>query len=104
MEPPSLASPSLSSTFSPLQDSISSEDDLDDDLPSPPPPDIMQVPKWARDTIDAVGLMEGKPSNTHHTHAQTSGIGLLSHAISNDPQSFSQVIGHLDLDMSMDEE
>ena len=48
--------------------------------------------------------MAGDPLDSRRTHAQMSGIGLLSHAISNDPQIFSQVIGHVEWDKAMDEE
>ena len=82
MEPLSPTSPSLSNTSSsPLQSYLSSKDELYVDAPtSSPPPDVLQVPKWARDTVDAAGPMVGDPYNSHHTHAQTSRTGLLSHA------------------------
>lgn len=91
MEPPSLASPSLPNTSSsPLQGYLSSEDAHDDDPPpSSPPPDVPRVPEWACDAVTAVGPLAGDPSDSCRTRAWTSGIGLLSHAIFDDPQSFS---------------
>ena len=104
MEPPSPASPSLLSTSSsPLQGYFSSEDDVDIAPPPPPPPDVPRVPKWALDTVDAAGSMAGDPSDTRRTRAQTSGTGLLSHAISDDPHNFSQATGHIEWDRAMDE-
>ena len=86
MDPPSPTSSSLPSTSStPQQDYASFEKDLDIDPPPPPLPDVSQVPKWAHDTLDVAGPMVGDPSNSRHTHAQTSGTGLLSHAILDDP-------------------
>ena len=90
MDPPSSASSSLPSTSStPLQDYASSEEDLEIDPPLPPPPDVPRVPKWARDTVDAAGTLAGDPTDVRRTRSQTAGSGLLSHAISDDPQSFS---------------
>ena len=87
MEPPSPASPSLPNTSSsPLQGYLSSKDDVDfDTLASPPPPDVLRVPKWAHDIVDVAGPMARDPSNSHCTHAQTFGTGLLSHVILDDP-------------------
>ena len=106
MEPPSPTSPSLPSTSSsPLQGYLSFKDDVDFATPpSPPPPNVLRVPKWARDTVDVAGPMARDPSYSHDTCAQTSRIGLLSHAISDDPQSFSQATGHIEWDKAMDEE
>ena len=106
MEPPSLASPSLSSTSSsPLQGYLSSKDDVYfNPPPSTPPLDALRVPKCAPDTIDVAGPMAGDPSDSICTHVQTSGTRLLSHGILADPQSLSQVIGHLEWDRAMDEE
>ena len=86
MEPPSPASPSLPSTSSSLQGYLSFEDDVDIVAPPfTPPPDVPQVPKWARDTVDAAGTLVGDPTDVRRTCSQTIGSGLLSHAISNDP-------------------
>ena len=46
-------------------------------------------PKWDGDTVDADGPMAGDPLDSRHTHAQKSSTRLLSHAISDDPYSFS---------------
>ena len=62
------------------------------------------MPKWAHDTIDVAGSIAGDPSDSRRTHAQTSWTGLLSYAILDDPQSFSQVTGHSKWDKDMDEE
>ena len=48
--------------------------------------------------------MAGDPFDSCHTRTQTFGTGLLSHAILDDPQSFSQVTRHLEWDRAMDEE
>ena len=62
------------------------------------------MPKWARDIVDAIGPMARDPFNSCQTRAQTSRTRLLSHAILDDPQSFSQVTRHLEWDRAMDEE
>ena len=62
------------------------------------------MPKWACAIVDATRPMVGDPKNSRCTHAQTFGTRLLSHAILDDPQYFSQVIGNLEWDRAMDEE
>lgn len=78
MEPPSSTSPSLPSTSSsPIQGYLSSEDEHDNDpTPSPLPPNVLRVPKWARNTVIVVGPLGGDPSDSHRSCAQTSRIGL----------------------------
>lgn len=74
MDPPSPASSSLPSTSStPPQVYASFEEDLDIDPPSPPPLVVQRVPKWACDTIDAVGPLASDPIEAHRIHAQIAG-------------------------------
>ena len=95
MDPPSPSSSSLSSTSSTLlQDYASSKEYLDIDPPLPPPQNFFQVPKWAHDTVDAVGPLAGDPTDACRTHSQIVCSGLLSHAISDDPQIFFTSLGY----------
>lgn len=48
--------------------------------------------------------MVGDPSDTHHTHSHTMGSSLLSHAILDDPQKFSEAKWHPKWDCAMEEE
>lgn len=48
--------------------------------------------------------MAGDPSDARHTRSHTMGSILLSHAISNDPQKFSEATGHPEWDCAMEKE
>lgn len=88
-----------------LQDYFENDsDDFADDPPSPPPPAPPQMPKWACFIVEVAGSMASDPSDTCRTRSHTVGSSLLSHAISEDPQNFSEEIGHPEWDCAMDEE
>lgn len=62
------------------------------------------MPKWAQAIVKSARPLVGNPSTSHHTHFQKEGSCLLSHAICDDPQTFSKVIGHSKWDNAMEEE
>ena len=79
------------------------EEDFDDGLDEPPPHSPTR-PQWARVTLEEAGPLVGDPTDTRRTRSQTSGISLLSHAVSTNPQNFLDASGVPKWDSAMIEE
>ena len=75
----------------------SSDDESEDDNPSPPSQDP-QLPRWVRATRDAAGDLASDPTDQRRTHYQFErASSLLDQASMNyDPDTFAEASGHTD--------
>eukprot|EP00253_Pinus_taeda_P035364 PITA_35364 len=100
---PPLSVPSTSENIS------SSDDENEDENPTPPsrdPPLVHELPKWVRTTQDAAGALVGDPTDQRHTCSQFNrASSLLAQAPMNyGLDTFAEASGHPDWDLAMNEQ